>query len=284
MPQPSGNPRRRRPGFCRERRRPERTGRTVLVDRWNFFDISHRDHLVCNPLSSEKVDELVAVLDLSPGARVLDIACGKAELLVRLVKRYGASGDGVDLSPYCVRDARARAQERVPGAALVFHELDGRAFTAAPGWYDLALCLGASWVFGGHRGTLQALRRFLRPGGLVVVGEPYWRRTPDPDYLRASGYDAAAFTTHAGNVAIGLDLGLVFLYSLVSSEDDWDGYEGRQWRTAEWYAAAHPDDPDAAEVVQRQRAHREVYLRWERDTLGWAVYLFRSDGQDAETP
>ena len=248
------------------------------MDRWKFFDICHRDHVVCNPLSLAKLDELVMLLDLSPGARVLDIACGKAELLLRLAERYGVRGDGVDLSPYCVREAREKVRSRVPDADLIFHEQDGGTFEAPPGSYDLAMCIGASWTFGGHRGTLRALRRFVRDGGLVAVGEPYWRATPDPAYLAASGIEMGAFATHAGNVEIAVEEGLVPLYTLVSSEDDWDRYEALQWRAAERYAAAHPDDPDAEEIVRRQRDARDTYLRWGRDTLGWAVYLFRSDG------
>jgi SAM-dependent methyltransferase len=249
------------------------------MDRWKFFDICHRDHVVCNPLSLAKLDELVTLADLSPGARVLDIACGKAELLLRLAERYGVQGDGVDLSPYCVGDAREKAQVRVPDARLTFHEQDGGKFDAPPGSYDLAMCVGASWTFGGHRGTLRALSRFVRPGGLVVAGEPYWRKTPDSAYLIASGLEAAVFATHAGNLDIAVEAGLVPLYTLVSSEDDWDRYEALQWRAAERYAAANPDDPDVEEIVRRQRAARNAYLQWGRDTLGWAVYLFRSDHQ-----
>jgi hypothetical protein len=146
------------------------------------------------------------------------------------------------------------------------------------------MCIGASWSFGGHRGTLRALSRFVRLGGLVMVGEPYWRRTPDPAYLTASGIEADMFATHAGNVAIGVEEGFVPLYTLVSSEDDWDRYEALQWRAAERYAVEHPDDPDAEEIVRRQRDARDVYLRWGRDTLGWAVYLFRSDHQPGSIP
>jgi len=246
------------------------------VDRWKFFDVSHRDHLICNPTSEQKLDELVSLLDLPTGARVLDIACGKAELLVRLAERSGVTGDGVDLSTYSVRDARARAGGRVPGAALTFHELDGRWFEAAPGSYDLAMCIGASWTFGGHAPTLAALQRAVRPGGLVVVGEPFWRKTPEADFLSASGHEATSFGTHPTNVSSGTDLGLVFLYTLVSSEDDWDRYEGLQWRAAERYAMTHPEDPDAAEILTRQRTYRDIYLRWQRDTLGWAIYLFQA--------
>jgi SAM-dependent methyltransferase len=244
------------------------------VDRWNFFDVTHRDHQICNPLSSAKLGEMIELLDLPAGARVLDIACGKAEPLVRLVERYGASAVGVDLSPPFVADARRRVAERVPGADVTITEMDGSAYAASPETFDLAMCLGASWVFGGYRGTLRALAAFVRPGGLVLSGEPFWRRQPDADYLAAAGLTRELFATHAGNVGIGTEEGLTPLYALVSSEDDFDRYEALQWRAAERYARAHPDDPDTPELLTRQRRERETYLRWGRDTLGWALYLF----------
>ena len=242
---------------------------------WKFFDITHRDHVICNPLSSQKLDELVDLLDLPVGARVLDIACGKGEMLVRLAERYGIEGVGVDISPYCIRDAMEKAKARVPGASLTFLEMDGAQFVAEEGSFDLAMCLGASFVFGGYRGTLRALARFVRPGGQVLVGEPYWKTTPPPEYLAATGLRPDEFGTHADNVAAGIQEGLVPLYTLVSSEDDWDRYEALQWRAAERYAAANPDDPDVPELLRRVRHDRDAYLRWGRDTLGWSVYLFR---------
>jgi len=78
------------------------------MDLWKFFDITHREHVVCNPISIEKLEELIALLSLRPGARVLDIASGKSEFLVRLAERYGIEGVGVDLSPYCIADARRK--------------------------------------------------------------------------------------------------------------------------------------------------------------------------------
>ena len=50
----------------------------------------------------------------------------------------------------------------------------------------------------------------------ALVGEPYWRRTPDPSYLAADRMRADDFSTH-----------------------------------------------------------QDIYLRWGRDTMGWALYLFR---------
>jgi hypothetical protein len=54
------------------------------MDIWKFFDITHRRHVVCNPTSEEKLTQLVELLRLSPDARVVDIACGMGEFLIRM--------------------------------------------------------------------------------------------------------------------------------------------------------------------------------------------------------
>lgn len=140
---------------------------------WKFYDITHRDDVYCNPLSTAKFEEIIEILRLPPRSRVLDIACGKAELLVRLAERYAISGVGIDISPFCIRDARAKAAARVPGADLTFIEMDAAGYDAGGTAFDLAMCVGASWIWHGHRGTLRALRGFVRPGSLVLAGEPY---------------------------------------------------------------------------------------------------------------
>lgn len=244
------------------------------MDRWRYFAITHADHAIMNPLGDEQLDHLIDLLDLADGARVLDIGCGKGEALIRVAERYRIHGTGVDLSPHSIREARERGAARVPDAALEWIEADGAAYDAGPGSFDLAMCLGASWIWGGYRGTLRALRAAARPGGLVVSGEPYWRRTPEPEYLTSAGLQAETFGTHAGNVATGVDEGLIPLYTIDATQQAWDRYEGLQWRAAERFAVTHPEDPDAVETRDRQRHARDTYLRWGRDTLGWAVYLF----------
>ncbi|HEX5589751.1 MAG TPA: methyltransferase domain-containing protein [Candidatus Limnocylindrales bacterium] len=251
------------------------------MDTWKYFDITHRDHVVCNPTSLAKLDELIGLLDLPPEPRVLDLACGKGEWLLRLAERYGGPGGagfhgvGVDISPFHVSELREVAGRRVPAADLEILEMGGADYRAAPGSFDLASCLGASWIFEGHRGTLEALRDAVRPGGQVLVGEPFWRTEPDPAYLASAKLRAEDFGTHAGNVATGVEVGLVPLIAFVSNDDEWDRYETLQWRAAARYAAAHPDDPDVPTLVARVDQGRTEYLTWGRQTLGWALYLFR---------
>jgi SAM-dependent methyltransferase len=246
------------------------------MDMWKFYDITHREHVVCNPASEEALARLVELLRLPPSARVVDIGCGKGEFLIRLAEAYGARGTGVDISPFFIRAAEARLKARAPAANVTFAQMDGADFRPdTPHSFSLASCIGASWIFGGHAGTLDALVSMVEPGGWVITGEPYWLREPSEDYLAASGATRDAFGTHASNAEAGERRGLDLVYTLVSGQVDWDDYEGLQWYATAEHARAHPDDPDLPELIRRVAKNKEVYLRWGRDTVGWAIYAFR---------
>ena len=250
------------------------------MDMWKFFNITHQEHILCNPMSLEKLDQLITLLRLKPGARVLDIATGKGEFLVRLAERYPhITGTGVDLSPYFIADVRRKHQERVPDARLQFLEMDGAKYAPETlASFDLVSCIGASWIYGGHRGTLNAFCKMAAQESWIVVGEPYWRHEPAREYLEAIEVARGDFGAHDQNAEAGREFGLELVYTLVSSQDDWDRYEGLQWVAAETWACDHLDDPDVAAVLKRVREGKSAYLKWGRETLGWAVYVFRKGG------
>lgn len=245
------------------------------MNQWRYFDITHRDHEICNPTSSEKLDEMLGLLALPEGSRALDIACGKAEFTVRVVERYGARSVGVDLAPTFVEAARQRVAERVPDADVEILEMDAADYHPEPESFDLSICLGASWIWGGHRGTLDALRGFTREGGQILVGEIFWKQEPPDEYLEGFGLTRDSCGSHFDNVQTAIDVGLTPLYTMVSNGDDFDRYEALQWRAAELWAAANPDDPDRKAILERCRSYRDLYLRWGREVLGWSLYLFR---------
>jgi len=246
------------------------------MDMWKYYDITHRDHVLCNPLHPEKLDELLVLLDLEPGARVVDIACGKAELLLRLHERYGIRGWGVDISPYVIAEATERKARAAPDAPIDFLEMDGASYEPEH-MASLACtcCIGAEWVFDGFQNTLRTLAEWTRPGGWVLVGSPFWREPPPADYLETEGIPADTFGLHHEKVAEGEALGLSLCYTLVANEDDWDLYQGLVWRAVDAFSREHADDPDLEEIRRRAARDRGNYLRWERNCLGWAVYCFR---------
>ena len=246
------------------------------MDMWKFYEITHREHVLCNPMSSEKLSRLVGLLRLPESARVVDVACGKGEFLIRLAEAYSVHGTGIDLSPFFIAAAQKQLEVRAPDADITFQEMDGADFRPdKPHSFALASCIGASWVFGGHAATLEALSTMVEPGGWVVVGEPYWLRDPHEDYLEASGVARGDFETHSGNVEAGELQGLELVHTLVSNADEWDTYEGLQWYATAEHARSHQDDQDLPELLERVAKQKATYLRWGRDTLGWAIYVFR---------
>lgn len=246
------------------------------MDMGKFYSIIHRYHTFWNPVGVEKLNELYQLLQLKKGSMVLDIACGTGEMLVQLYEKYRIKGLGIDKAPYCISEAEKKRLQRAPKADLKFLQMDGKDYRPESlQSFDLAMCIGASWVYGGYRNTLRALRRMTKPGGLLMVGEPFWLRTPAKEYLENQQISEADFDTHPGNVAAGESAGLVFLYSSVSNQDDWDRYEGlHSYATAE-YAESHPHDTDVSELKALDAKFRQSYLKWGRDTMGWAIYLFR---------
>ena len=246
------------------------------MDMLKFFDITHRRHVVCNPTNEEKLARLVDLVRLPTAGRVVDIACGKGEFLIRLAEAYGVRGIGVDLSPFYITEAERRLRARVPQPGITFTRMDGADFKPdKPNSLALASCIGASWVFGGHAGTLDTLVAMAEPDGWVIVGEPYWRREPADEYLRALGLTRDAFGSHTDNVEAGQRRGLDLVHTLVSSQDDWDRYEGLQWVATADYARTNRDDTDLPELLERVAKEKSAYLKWGRDVLGWAIYVFR---------
>lgn len=248
----------------------------MTLNVWKYFDITHKDHIFCNPTSVAKFEQIISLIRLQPGAKVLELATGKGEFITRMAELHAIQGTAIDISPYCIRDASAKVEARDTIGEVQFLEMNGAKFQPEePASFDLTACIGASWIFAGHEGTLRALKEMTKPGGTIIVGEPFWLQPPDPAYLKSADLHAHTFGSHYENVLTGEQMGLKLLFTIASNQDEWDTYEGLQWNAAENYAVDHPEDPDVPEVLETMNVKRREYLRWGRQTLGWAVYLFR---------
>lgn len=248
------------------------------MERWKWYWLTRRYHVIDNPMSEAKLDQVVEALQLEPSARVLDVACGKAELLCRIAKRYGASCTGVEVSPFMCQEARRKVESRGLAGLVTVHEMRGQDFVAPDASFDAVMCIGATWVFGGFRGTLAALARWTKPGGIVAVGEPHWTAEPPPEYLAMSRLEKRSFGTHAENFETGWALGLKPVFSVASNVDDWDRYECLTWLAAARYVRENPADPDLKEIEGMIASEKEQYIRWGRDCFNWAIYMFEKPG------
>jgi precorrin-6B methylase 2 len=235
-----------------------------------YYAVAERDHDIQNPLSPEKIRLLGERLRLGPETHVLDVAAGKCAPAVILAGEFGCRITAIEKAPEFAAAARARVAAAKLTERIEVVEADASGADLGRDRYDVAMCLGASFVWDGLQGTLSALAPAARNGGTVVVGEPYWRRWPLPDGIDDQGYVTLAGTVERFDVSGLAPEGLI-----ASSEDDWDRYETLHWRALEEWLAANPDDPDAPRIRELHERNRDEYLRWQRELLGWAIFVGR---------
>lgn len=238
-------------------------------------EIAEARHRILNPLLEPQLRLLGEIVSAGAGTRVLDLACGKGELLCRWAEWFGAGGIGVDLSPVFAAAARSRAVELGVADRVEIVEGDAGVYRAAPAAYQVACCIGATWIGGGLAGTIDLLRPALRPGGLLLVGEPYWIDAPPVDALAAYGFGPDDYVSLEGTADRLNAAGLELVEMVLATPESWDRYEASQWLAVTDWLAANPGDPDHDAMRRFRDENRRAYLRWGRRLLGWGVFVAR---------
>jgi len=173
------------------------------MDIWKYYDITHKKHVVCNPMSINKLDGLFSLLNLKPYSKVLDLGCGKGEFLIKLAELFNISGIGVDISPYFLKDCKDKKNERVPSSDIKFLEMDGAKYSPETNkLFDLTMCIGASFIYDGFIETINALKKMTKQNGMIIIGEPYWLKEPDEEFLKISEIKKDDYNSHYKNIDI----------------------------------------------------------------------------------
>jgi SAM-dependent methyltransferase len=243
-------------------------------------EIAESRHRILNPITEEKLMLLGAICRPEPGLRHLDLACGKGEMLARWAQAYGTGGVGVDISEVFLTAARERAAELGVCERVSFVRGDAAGYEAERAAYDIVSCLGASWIGGGLAGTIELLRPALRPGGLMLIGEPYWNEPAPEDALEANGAAPDDFTSLAGTLDRFEAAGMELLEMVLADGDSWDRYAAGQWfAIADWLRDHPADHPDAADMREFLDHARRTHLEWNRRYLGWGAFVLRAGVQ-----
>lgn len=236
------------------------------------FTIAESSHRILDPFTPEKLRQLGRAIGLGPGMSVLDLACGKGEALCQWAHELGIHGTGVDINPPFVAAARARAEELQVRDQVAFVEADASGFVSAQR-VDVASCCGATWIGNGVEGTLDLLERSLRPGGIALIGEPFWREIPPDEEAVAACHAGAVsdFSTLDGLLARCADAGWDVVEMVLADEDSWDRYVAAQWLNLRRFIDANPQDPITPELRDELDTAPVLYARYQRRYLGWGV-------------
>lgn len=237
------------------------------------FTIRESSHRLLNPFTDDKLATLGRAIGLRPDASVLDLACGKAELLCTWARDHGITGTGVDISTVFLEAGRARTVELgVADRVRLVHDDAGGYVSDHP--VDVAACVGATWIGDGVPGTVELLSRSLRPGGMLLVGEPFWRLDP-PDQATVEGChvtDKDDFRSLPDLVEQFHELGYDVVEMVLADQDSWDRYVAAQWLNLRTWLDTHPDDELAPQLRADLTASQLQHTRYQREYLGWGVF------------
>jgi SAM-dependent methyltransferase len=240
-----------------------------------FHEIAETYHRILNPFTEDQLMLLGEICHLHPGMKQLDLACGKAEMLCRWVQQYDISGVGVDISSVFLDAAKKRAAELGVTERLRFVQGDAGKYPQATHDFDVVSCIGATWIGNGLAGTLQLMTPALKPGGLLLIGEPYWIEPPPETAYAAMGVGKDDYVSLDNTLDRFESVGMRLVEMVLANHFGWDRYEAPRWMAVDDFLCSNPDDPDAPALTEWISNNRRVYLKYGRRYLGWGVFVLR---------
>ena len=238
-----------------------------------IFTITESAHRIHNPFTPEKLATLGTALRLEPGARILDLGSGSGEMLCTWARDFGIRGIGIDMSPLFTEQAKHRAEELGVADRVRFIHDDAAGYVVDEK-VDVAACLGATWIGGGCAGTIELLKKSLRPEGIILIGEPYWLKVPPTEEVarECEATSISDFLMLPDLLASFGDLTYDVVEMVLADQEGWDRYEAAKWLTMRRWLHANPDDDFAKEVRARLTAEPKRYATYTREYLGWGVF------------
>jgi len=238
-----------------------------------FFDlvnISEHYMEIINPSTHEKILNIGKILGVCQNSRIIDFGCGYGEVLAVWVKNFGISGVGIDIRKHACDRAQNKMQQQEITERIEIVCENAAEYPFEKQAFDVALCIGASFIWGGYRPTIQAMKEAIHADGKLVIGEPYWLKNNVPaEYAKQE----QAVHREYELLQITREEGFDLKYVVRANHDDWDRYEAGNWYGLIRWIEENPDHPERQSVINHLHKSQEEYLKYGREYLGWAMYV-----------
>ena len=134
--------------------------RQAMQQTWSKGDFSVVATIVMPP-----AEELAEALDILPGERVLDVACGSGNGAIAAARRAWGNTVGADFVPELLERGRERAAaERLD---IEFVEGDAAELPFEDASFDVVMSIYGAMFAPDHQQTANELLRVCRPGGRI---------------------------------------------------------------------------------------------------------------------
>lgn len=226
------------------------------------------------PLYTRHAAGVVGLADRE-SSRVLELGCGSGAATLVLAGEYPASVLAIDLDPDQLArlDAAAHAQPLRGAIETRAADITTLPTSIEEGAYHAVWSEGAAYIVGFDTAA-AAWRRYLRPGGWIVLSELSWLTDAPPaearDYWQAMypGMRSIAANGHAlQSAGYGVPEPAV-----VRADGMWDHYYGPLAERVVAMREALGDDPTAAGALDGLQAEIDLYRAY-GDAYSYVFYL-----------
>lgn len=151
---------------------------------WRLY--SNRHNLPCpdwlswmieldNPFAkAHKANEIIKMLPLQKGIRILDIGCGPGRILLPLAKKIEYQDGhvtGLDIQAEMIEKTKAKARDLgITNVDFINSSIDGAKINEA---YDIVLmiCVLGEIPKNDRKSVMQKIARYLQPNGIISITE-----------------------------------------------------------------------------------------------------------------
>jgi predicted RNA methylase len=198
---------------------------------------------------------------------ILDIPCGEGGVSVALASNFGVKVTGYDIIPEYIIKAKQFATQHGVEKQCTFSVKDIREAVTLSKEYDALLWLAPPHIWGKSKPTIKALRKCVKYGGIILIGDAYlFSETDNKGY---NDYETLEKTT-AGYTYFGDRLTRLY------------DYRGKLWaedynreRKAVQVALAKVEITKDQRILERYLNQLNLNEKMDKKCLGLAIWLLQ---------
>ena len=240
------------------------------MDFFELVQISTQHLELTSPAAPEKLWSIGHYLGLNKSKNMIDFGCGYGRALELWAKDFEVTGIGIDVHCFLCERAVERISESNLSDRVEIVCGNAADYEFEQNSFDVAVCLGASFIWGGFRSAVRAMKNALKENGKVVVGEPYYIEEKIPAALRKFEGD---LHTEFELLQLAREEGLDIEFVVRASRDDWDRYVSANWYGLIRWIDENPSHPDHRYVIDHLHKIQDMYFRYQKHYEGWAIYI-----------
>lgn len=220
----------------------------------------------------------LAMLDPSTPLKIADIGCGTGSSSMLLARLLNAQVTAVDFLPDFLEVLEANAKEQGLTNKIFPHtcSMDNLQFNDEE--YDAIWSEGAIYNIGFENGV-KSWKRFLKPGGVLIVSEITWTtETRPPEIQKHWEQEYPEIDTASSKIGILENNGFSPVAYFVLPESCWlDNYYRPMQNSFTEFLERNEDSEEAQAIVAAEKDEISLYEKY-KSYYSYGVYIARNLG------